>query len=66
MILAITATHSQSVDQSIDAMSSLMIGCEQISKNMPPVEALIEQLRAVKETLTVLEEAVDAAEAPVA
>jgi hypothetical protein len=53
------------VDQSIDAMSSLMIGCEQISKNMPPVEALIEQLRLVKETLTVLEEAVDAAENPV-
>jgi hypothetical protein len=45
-------------------MSSLMVGCEQISENMPPVEKLIEQLKMVKDTLSILEEAVDAADVP--
>eukprot|EP00040_Diaphanoeca_grandis_P002142 m.20651 g.20651 ORF g.20651 m.20651 type:complete len:223 (-) comp13035_c1_seq1:77-745(-) len=43
------------VDRSLAAMSSLMIGCEQISENMPPVEQLMEQLTKVKETLDILE-----------
>mmetsp|Transcript_16748 Transcript_16748/g.43468 ORF Transcript_16748/g.43468 Transcript_16748/m.43468 type:complete len:145 (+) Transcript_16748:46-480(+) len=54
----------KSVDHSIDAMSSLMIGCEQISENMPPIEKLIEQLKTVKDTLTILEDAVDATDMP--
>lgn len=58
------STQLKTVDQSIDAMSSLMVGCEQISENMAPVEKLMEQLKAVKDTLTILEEAVDAADQP--
>ena len=34
----------ESVDRSLSAMSSLMIGCEQITDNMPPIEQLMEQL----------------------
>eukprot|EP00039_Didymoeca_costata_P005008 m.77680 g.77680 ORF g.77680 m.77680 type:complete len:152 (+) comp12636_c0_seq1:169-624(+) len=48
----------ETVDRSLAAMSSLMVGCEQISENMPPVEKLIEQLKSVKKTLDILEDAV--------
>jgi len=52
------ADVGQAVDRSVSAMSSLMIGCEQISENMPPVEQLMEQLTKVKETLDILESTV--------
>ena len=48
------------VDLSLTAMSSLMMGCEQVSENMPPVDRLVEQLRGVKKTLSILEDAVNA------
>lgn len=47
------------VDRSLSAMSSLMVGCEQISENMPPVDQLVEQLQNVKTTLDILESSVN-------
>ena len=42
-----------------NARSSLMMGCEQISENMPPVERLVQQLKGVKSTLSILEDSVN-------
>lgn len=47
------------VDRSLSAMASLMVGCEQVSDNMPPVEQLMGQLKTVKRTLDLLESSVN-------
>eukprot|EP00047_Mylnosiga_fluctuans_P008145 m.6223 g.6223 ORF g.6223 m.6223 type:complete len:130 (-) comp2077_c0_seq1:142-531(-) len=52
-----TENLGEGVDLCIKQMSSLIVKCNEISENMEPVETLCAQIRTIKKTLDVLENA---------
>eukprot|EP00052_Salpingoeca_macrocollata_P005462 m.47590 g.47590 ORF g.47590 m.47590 type:complete len:85 (+) comp14876_c0_seq5:201-455(+) len=47
----------ETVDESMRAMASLIANCNNISEHMAPVEQLLAQIKTVKRTLDVMEQA---------